>query len=68
MPTPTIHARDIRLANNAGMAFPVCYANAELLDCTKGRLLTTSDFALVTCKRCLKAWPKRYPWAMRRTA
>jgi hypothetical protein len=38
-----IHYRNIRLRNNAGMDFPECYAHAELLDCDKGRLITTGN-------------------------
>jgi hypothetical protein len=61
-----IHARDIRLSNNAGMAFPVCAAQAPLLDTDKSRWLTTGDIHLVTCQNCLRTWPKRYPWATQR--
>jgi hypothetical protein len=57
------HLRDIRLRNNAGMAFPVCYAGAELLDVDKGHLPTTGEFADVTCEHCRVRGPKRYPWA-----
>lgn len=54
MKKPAIHFRSLRLRNNAGMDFPACYANAPLLDVDKGRLQTTGDPALVTCKRCLR--------------
>lgn len=47
-----VHFRDLRLMNNAGMAFPACYASAELLDTNKGLLPTTSNRHLVTCERC----------------
>jgi len=57
------HFQDIRLSNNAGMDFPVCYSTAEFLDMEKSRLPTTSDFSKVTCKRCLAMAPKHYPWA-----
>jgi len=50
-----VHKRSIRLRNNAGMDFPVCYAHAELLDLDKSRLATTGDNAKVTCKRCRSA-------------
>lgn len=57
------HMRDIRLAGNAGMQFPVCYASAELLDTDKGYLPTTGEFKEVTCAHCRRMAPKRYPWA-----
>jgi hypothetical protein len=62
----TIHFRDIRLFNNAGMSFPLCYADAELLDLDKARLPTSGreGIAEVTCKRCLRMYPKRYSWAV----
>lgn len=62
---PVIHYRDIRLSSNAGMDFPLCYANAKLLDTDKGRLSSSGEMKEVTCKRCLKMFPKRYPWAVR---
>lgn len=58
-----MHLRDIRLRNNAGLAFPLCYASAALLDTDKGYLPTTGEFNEVTCKRCIAMAPKRYPWA-----
>ena len=54
MRSRTMHWQSIRHYVNAGMAFPYCYASAELLDCSKSRLPTTGDRAAVTCKRCLK--------------
>ena len=47
------HKRDIRLYNNAGIRFPLCYANAERLDLDKTRLQVEHDNAKVTCDRCL---------------
>lgn len=46
------HFRDLRLANNAGMQFPACYASAKLLDTDKSRLPTTADRGAVTCEHC----------------
>ena len=57
-----MHFRDIRLFSNAGMAFPVCKANAKLLD-TETRLTVTSDKTKVTCKNCVKAHNANYSWA-----
>lgn len=54
-----LHYKDVRLANNAGMDFPTCYANARLLDCDKSRLPMTSNAKLVTCKRCILRLAKR---------
>lgn len=48
------HMRNLRLHNNAGMAFPDCYARARLLDLDKNSLLTTTNRELVTCERCKK--------------
>lgn len=47
-----MHMRSLRLYNNAGISFPLCYAGAALLDMDKGRLASTSDKASVTCKKC----------------
>lgn len=58
-----MHFRDIRLRNNAGMDFPLCYAGARLLDLDKSRLPTTGDFNAVECKHCLNRAPVHYPWA-----
>ena len=58
-----VHMRDICLASNAGMYFPVCHANAKLLDCDKGRWETTGNLSEVTCQNCIKTFKKRYPWA-----
>jgi len=57
-----VHYGDIRLHNNAGINFPVCYAGAELLDMDK-TILRTGGYEVVTCKHCLRIAPKRYPWA-----
>ena len=67
MPTPNkLHWRDIRLFNNAGIAFPVCYAGAENLDTDKSGLPTTPDIDKVTCAHCLREAAKAYPWMTRR--
>lgn len=47
-----IHFRSLRLAVNAGMSFPACYANTKLLDTDKGRLKTTTKPQEVTCLKC----------------
>jgi hypothetical protein len=60
---PKTHYRDIRLSVNAGMNMPLCYAGAPLLDCDKSRLPTSGKIDEVTCKHCLRLFPKRYPWA-----
>ena len=60
---PVIHLRDIRLSNNAGMQFPLCYSAAPLLDCDKSHLPTSPRIKEVTCKHCLRMAPKHYPWA-----
>lgn len=48
------HFRNLRLFVNAGMSFPQCKANAALLNLDAGRLSTTPDPMLVTCKKCLR--------------
>jgi hypothetical protein len=58
-----IHWTDIRLRNNAGMDIPVCKAGAKLLDCDSGRLPQSVYLKHVTCPRCKRLAPKRYPWA-----
>jgi len=57
------HMRDIRLRNNAGIDFPVCCRNAPALDLDKSRYPTTGNIKEVDCKRCLKSFPRLYPWA-----
>jgi hypothetical protein len=54
-----IHYRNLRLRINAGIDFPQCQADAELLDMDKARWQTTSKFDEVTCLHCLKLI-KRY--------
>ena len=55
------HIKDIRLANNAGIAFPVCQANVDLLDMDKtGWIMAPADQA--TCQHCRRLYVKRYPW------
>lgn len=46
------HYRSIRLRNNAGMDFPVCYSRADILDTEKGNLKTTCELSKVTCMNC----------------
>jgi len=58
-----VHYEDIRLHNNGGISFPVCYAGAKMLDLDKSVVEKTGDYKLVTCAHCLRVAPKRYPWA-----
>jgi hypothetical protein len=61
-----VHMKDIRLRNNAGMDFPVCYAGGGkqgLLDLDKTHLPTTGRLDECTCERCKRIFPVRYPWA-----
>ena len=60
--TKLIHIRDIRLFNNAGMSFPVCCADEELLDVDKARW-KCGPVKEATCKKCIKAHAEKYPWA-----
>ena len=50
-----IHKRSVRMVNNAGIYFPICYMNPAngLLDLDKGNLPLSTEDAGVTCKRCL---------------
>jgi hypothetical protein len=57
------HMRDIRLRNNGGMDYPVCQANAKLLDLTKAHWPLTGDLTKVTCENCKRSYPLQYPWA-----
>jgi hypothetical protein len=59
------HWTDIRLKNNAGINFPACCAQVKMLDLDKTRYTTTGEKAKVTCKTCLRVFPKRYDWATR---
>jgi len=54
------HIADIRLYVNAGMRFPVCCANARLLDTDKSRWPCV-DKEKATCKNCQRLYAKRYP-------
>jgi len=63
LPTGQFHLRDIRLRNNAGMDFPLCAADEELLDLDKGRWPTTGSMDEVTCPDCRRKAPIRYSWA-----
>lgn len=47
-----VHLYSMRLANNAGMRFPLCYSNAKLLDTDKSHLPTVGNLARVTCAHC----------------
>ena len=47
-----IHYRSVRLRNNAGMDFPLCYSRADILDTEKGNLKTTFELSKVTCMNC----------------
>jgi len=59
-----IHIRDIRLHNNAGISMPVCYAAQKgPLDMDKTGCKTSPLVVDITCKHCLRVFPKRYPWA-----
>jgi hypothetical protein len=58
-----MHFADLRLRVNAAMNMPICYVGKGPLDLDKSRLPVTSDMSKVTCKRCIKAAKKRYPWA-----
>jgi hypothetical protein len=61
-----LHIRDIRLFNNAGISFPVCRANEKLLDMDATRYsfakVENGHEVGVTCKHCIRIYPKRYPW------
>lgn len=70
---PTIHFRNIRLRNNAGLTMPECYAHAALLDLDKSQLPTTGVREHVTCKRCrrligldVRPWFDAHGWLIRR--
>jgi len=54
MAKSAVHWRSIRLMVNAGMEFPACHANAELLDMKKAYLDVTTVKERVTCTRCKK--------------
>jgi len=62
------HIRDIRLYNNAGISFPLCYAGAKFLDMDKTGLPMANREEAATCKKCQKRFPKRYPWAVRKAS
>ena len=50
--TKKVHFASLRLRNNAGMDFPLCYASAALLDLDKSRLPLTVIHEYVTCAHC----------------
>ena len=60
MAAKLIHLRSIRLMNNAGINFPLCYSRARLLDLDKSGLPTSGKWGEVTCERC-KAEARRDP-------
>lgn len=66
LPTGQVHLSDIRLKNNAGMSFPVCAADEDLLDLDKSRWPQTNAMKEVTCPNCPDAAVRRYPWAYAR--
>lgn len=47
-----VHLASMRLRNNAGIDFPLCYSGAKLLDMDKSRLPTGLTLARVTCAHC----------------
>jgi hypothetical protein len=51
---PKTHFTHQRLFVNAGMKFPACEGNAELLNLDAGRWNISSDVYEVTCKKCKK--------------
>ena len=55
-----IHWRALRLFNNAGIDFPVCYSQAALLDMDKAHLSTTRDRERITCRHCKRIVAKDY--------
>lgn len=57
-----IHARDIRLYNNAGISVPVCVADS--IPNKRYRLAT--HVLEINCAKCLAIYPRRYPWAVHR--
>lgn len=72
MATRLAHIRDIRLANNAGINLPACKAGARLLNTSfRGRVLPYAEAVKTNsgpCPACVKAYAKRYPWALERKA
>lgn len=57
------HIKDIRLASNAGIGFPVCQV-ADVLDLDKTRWRMAARAEDATCERCQRAYAKQYPWAV----
>lgn len=49
-----MHFKDTRLFVNTGIRFPLCHANAELLDLDKSHWWTTNRKEDVTCIKCRK--------------
>lgn len=56
------HIRDIRMYNNGGVSVPLCdKTGSKVFEFGNGIRETDN----VTCKKCLKIFPIRYPWAVR---
>ncbi len=53
-PKPVMHYVHKRLYLNAGISFPACHADRDLLDMDKARLPSTTARALVDCKHCAR--------------
>lgn len=47
-----VHLYSMRLFNNAGMRFPLCYSYAKVLDTDKSHLTTVGNLTRVTCGHC----------------
>ena len=53
-----VHKISLRLRNNAGMNFPVCYTGRAILDTDKSRLPLTQKIENVSCKKCIAKYNK----------
>jgi hypothetical protein len=57
-----IHMVDLRLRNNGGLDYPVCYIGLKRgLDLDKSKLSMTNKPEEVTCERCKRLYGKIYP-------
>ena len=59
------HLRDLRLLNNAGMDYPLCRADDELLDTEvhhDPEWQTTANAKECDCLDCWERAGKAYPW------
>lgn len=54
MKRPKVHLRDVRFFVNAGMNFPVCQRDAELVDLEKCGWLMSATAEDITCINCIK--------------